>query len=91
MDKRPDEGVHLLGVIRAAEGNAQAGAGLFLVRPMAVRTCEGSLAPLEQAEPLETAKPRRSSAIRRGSVSMPSNRRLEVLETRGAAPFTPDR
>ena len=56
------------------------------VRPMAVRTCDGSVAPLEQAEPLETAKPRRSRAISRGSVSMPSKRRFEVLGDTRSAP-----
>ena len=33
------------------------------VRPIAVRTWEGSTAPLEHAAPLETANPRKSSAI----------------------------
>src|SRR5262249_40385173 len=37
--------------------------------PMAVSTCEGWTAPLEQAAPVETANPRRSSAITSASPS----------------------
>ena len=51
-------------------------------RPMAVSTCEGAMAPLEQAAPVETAKPRRSSAITSASPSMPSKYRLLVLGVR---------
>ena len=51
---------------------------------MAVSTCEGSTAPLEQAAPLETAKPRRSSAITIASPSMKSKRMLLVPERRAA-------
>lgn len=54
------------------------------VRPMAVRTWDGSTAPDEQAAPLETAKPRRSRAITIASPSMPAKRMLVVLGTRGA-------
>ena len=41
-------------------------------RPMAVRTCDGSVAPDWQALPAETERPFRSSAMRRESASSPS-------------------
>ncbi len=54
-----------------------------------VSTCEGSVAPLEHADPLDTAKPFRSSAISSASLSMPSKRNVVVLGVRGApAPLT---
>src|SRR5581483_8973779 len=43
--------------------------------PMAVSTCDGSMAPLVQAEPAEAQTPASSSRISRASLSIPSNRR----------------
>jgi hypothetical protein len=54
--------------------------------PMAVRTCEGSTAPEEQAAPVEQAKPLRSRAMRSASPSTPGKTRLAVLGVRGAWP-----
>ena len=51
---------------------------------MAVRTCEGSTAPEEQAAPVEQARPFRSSAMMRASPSMPGKVMLEVFGVRGA-------
>src|SRR5229473_3791362 len=60
-------------------------------RPMAVRTCDGSTAPEEQAAPVEQARPFKSSAIRRASPSTPGKTRFVVFGVRGAeAAFTRD-
>jgi hypothetical protein len=40
--------------------------------PIAIRTCDGSIDPLEHAEPLEMAKPFKSSAITKDPPSTPS-------------------
>src|SRR5579859_3362609 len=40
--------------------------------PMAISTCDGSIAPEEHAAPVETASPFKSSAMTRASPSMPS-------------------
>src|SRR5208337_842447 len=52
--------------------------------PIAVKTCEGSMAPDEQAAPVETDSPLRSSAITMASPSRQSNTMFVVLGTRGA-------
>src|SRR5439155_618765 len=49
--------------------------------PIAVRTCDGSTAPVEQAEPEEQAIPARSRGIRRASLSVPG---IDTLVTCGA-------
>ena len=57
--------------------------------PIAVSTCEGSTAPLEQAEPEETAIPSRSSPISSASGSAPGTETLLMVGRRAApAPFT---
>ena len=59
-------------------------------KPIAVSTCEGSIAPEEHAAPVETAKPLRSRAITSASPSMQSKWMLVVLGTRGTPlPFRP--
>ncbi len=68
----------------AAEAEADAGARLGGGSPMAVRTCEGSTAPEEQAAPVEQARPLKSRAMMRASPSMPANVMLEVFGVRGA-------
>ena len=52
--------------------------------PIAVRTCDGSIAPDEHAAPVETDKPLRSSAITIASPSRQSKTIFVVLGTRGA-------
>ncbi len=54
--------------------------------PIAVSTCDGSVAPLEQAEPLETANPFRSSAISSASLSIPSKRKIGSVRQFAARP-----
>src|SRR5690348_3176489 len=49
--------------------------------PMAVRTCEGSTAPVEHADPDEQAIPARSKCIKRASLSVPG---IDTFETCGA-------
>src|SRR5437667_2597162 len=49
--------------------------------PIAVRTCDGSTAPVEQAEPDEQAMPARSRCIRSASLSVPG---IDTLVTCGA-------
>src|SRR5207245_1798680 len=49
--------------------------------PMAVSTCEGSTAPVEQADPEEQAIPARSRCISNASLSVPG---IDTLETCGA-------
>src|SRR5256712_11720442 len=49
--------------------------------PIAVRTCDGSTAPVEQAEPEEQAIPARSRCIRSASLSVPG---IDTLVTCGA-------
>src|ERR1017187_2241578 len=52
--------------------------------PIAVKTCDGSIAPDEQAAPVETDRPLRSSAITMASPSRQSNTMFVVFGTRGA-------
>src|SRR5713226_6827734 len=52
-------------------------------RPMAVRTCDGSTAPEEQAAPVEHARPFKSRAMRRASPSTPGKTRFVVFGVRG--------
>ena len=49
--------------------------------PMAVSTCDGSTAPVEQAEPEEQAIPARSRCISSASLSVPG---IDTLVTWGA-------
>src|SRR5437899_2820133 len=49
--------------------------------PIAVRTCDGSTAPVEQAEPDEQAIPARARCIRSASLSVPG---IDTLVTCGA-------
>ena len=75
--------VHLLRGVLRSQRKPDAGARAApRSSPIASSTCEGSTAPLEQAEPLDTAKPRRSSAITIASPSMPSKQMLVVFGMR---------
>jgi len=67
------EPIHLGGVLARPSEKRMLARARSASRPMAVRTCDGAMAPLEQAAPVETAKPRRSSAITSASPSTPSN------------------
>ena len=59
------------GVITNDQVTGATAAACSRLSPMAVSTCEGSTAPLEQAAPLDTAKPLRSSATTMASPSTP--------------------
>src|SRR3954463_5064678 len=57
--------------------------------PIAINTCDGSIAPDEHAAPVETASPFRSSAMTSASPSMWPNLMFVVFGTRAApVPFT---
>ena len=90
IDDGLNQPIHLLAVFDRPSENRTLDRARSAVSPIASRTCDGSTAPLEQAEPLETAKPADRA---RSPAPRPRCRRSGYSIVFGSArarpPFTP--